>query len=80
MKIAIAGDSAGEELAAILAKYLSDRFDVADISRTESGADPFYAQLSDRVCAHVVNGDYDRAILVCGTGIQGSWHSRRFNQ
>ncbi len=69
MKIAVAGDSAGEELAAILAKYLSDRFDVADISHTDSGADAFYAQLSDRVCAQVISGAYDRAILVCGTGI-----------
>jgi len=69
MKIAVAGDSAGEELAGILAKYLSDRFDVADISHTQSGPDQYYAQLSDRVCTQVISGSYDRAILVCGTGI-----------
>lgn len=69
MKIAIAGDSAGEELAKILADYLDDTYDVSDISRTEAGADAFYANLSERVASAVVAGDYDRAILVCGTGI-----------
>jgi len=69
MKIAVAGDSAGEELPAILAEYLNDRFEVEDLSHAENGADAYYAQLSDRVCAQVINNTYDRAILVCGTGI-----------
>lgn len=69
MKIAVAGDSAGEGLARELADYLSARFDVAEISHTNSGPDPFYATLSDRVAGQVVDGTYDRAILVCGTGI-----------
>jgi len=49
MKIAVAGDSAGEGLATILAEYLSERFEVAEISRTDTGPDSFYADLSDRV-------------------------------
>lgn len=69
MKIAVAGDSAGEELAKVLAEYLSDRYEVEDISRTEHGADPFYANMSERVAKAVLDGKYDRAILVCGTGI-----------
>ena len=69
MKIAIAGDSAGEDLARTLADHLSDRFEVHEISRTEQGPDPFYADLSDRVASAVKAGTYDRAILVCGTGI-----------
>lgn len=69
MKIAIAGDSAGEALAKILADYLTDRFEVTELSETEHGPDPFYAHLSDRVAGQVVDGTYDRAILVCGTGI-----------
>lgn len=69
MKIAVAGDSAGEGLAKELAEYLSERFDVTEMSRTEAGPDPFYADLADRVASQVVNGTYDRAILVCGTGI-----------
>ncbi len=69
MKIAIAGDSAGEGLAHVLAEHLKDRYDVAEVSRTEAGPDPFYANLSDRVASGVIDGTYDKAILVCGTGI-----------
>ena len=69
MKLAIAGDSAGEGLAKVLADHLKTRFDVAEISRTDEGAEAFYANLSDRVASAVMAGTYDRAILVCGTGI-----------
>ncbi len=69
MKLAIAGDSAGEGLAKILADHLRDRFDVSEVSRTSEGPDAFYANLSDRVASGVIDGTYDKAILVCGTGI-----------
>ena len=69
MKLAVAGDSAGEGLAKILADYLKDRHEVAEISRTVAGPDAFYANLSDRVANAVLAGTYDRAILICGTGI-----------
>ncbi|QRI61588.1 RpiB/LacA/LacB family sugar-phosphate isomerase (plasmid) [Shinella sp. PSBB067] len=69
MKLAIAGDSAGEGLAKVLADHLKDRHDVHEVSRTDAGADAFYANLSDRVASAVIAGEYDRAILVCGTGI-----------
>ena len=69
MKLAIAGDSAGEGLAKVLADHLKDRHEVSEISRTEAGADAFYANLSDRVASAILDGTYDRAILVCGTGI-----------
>ena len=69
MKLAIAGDSAGEGLAKILADHLKDKHQVAEISRTDEGPDAFYANLSDRVASQVKDGTYDRAILVCGTGI-----------
>ncbi|RWB19825.1 RpiB/LacA/LacB family sugar-phosphate isomerase [Mesorhizobium sp.] len=69
MKLAIAGDCAGEGLARVLADYLKDRHEVSEVSRTEIGPDPFYANLSDRVATDVLAGKYDRAILICGTGI-----------
>lgn len=69
MKLAIAGDSAGEGLAKVLADHLTGVYDVAEISQTEAGPDPFYANLSERVANAVLDGTYDRAILVCGTGI-----------
>ncbi len=69
MKIAVAGDSAGEGLAHTLAEYLKERYDVAEVSHGANGPDPFYAYLSDRVASGVMDGTYDRAILICGTGI-----------
>ena len=69
MKVAVAGDGAGEGLAHTLAEYLKAQFDVSEVSRTEKGPDPFYANLADRVASAVMAGTYDRAILVCGTGI-----------
>ena len=47
MKIAVAGDSAGEGLAKVLADHLKGTHEVAEISRTDQGADPFYATLSE---------------------------------
>lgn len=69
MKIAVAGDSAGEGLAHVLAEYLKGRFDVFEVSHPEHGTDQFYADMADRVASGVRDGVYDRAILVCGTGI-----------
>jgi len=69
MKIAIAGDSAGSGLAHLLAEYLKPQFEVSEVSENPAGPEPFYANLSDRVASAVLAGTYDRAILVCGTGI-----------
>lgn len=69
MKIAVAGDSAGEGLANTIAEHLKSSHDVDEISHTSAGADKYYANMADRVATLVVNGVYERAILVCGTGI-----------
>ena len=69
MKLAIAGDSAGEGLAKVLADHLKNKHEVTEVSRIGDALDPFYANLSDRVANEVLQGKYDRAILVRGTGI-----------
>ncbi len=69
MKLAIAGDSAGEGLASVLAQHLDGTFEVHEVSHSPDGPDAFYADLSDRVASAVIAGTYDRAILICGTGI-----------
>lgn len=71
MKIAIAGDSAGEPLARILYEYLAAREDLqmSELSTPEAGGEELYANLADRVCTRLMNGDFDRAVLICGTGI-----------
>ncbi|MNQ44561.1 putative sugar phosphate isomerase YwlF [compost metagenome] len=71
MKIAIAADTAGAPLAEVLARHFTGRegLEVTHIGLPEEDADFFYADLSDRVCQGILSGLYDRAILVCGTGI-----------
>jgi ribose 5-phosphate isomerase RpiB len=41
MKLAIAGDSAGEGLAKVLADHLKVKHEVSEVSRTEAGPDAF---------------------------------------
>lgn len=69
MKLAIAGDSAGNGLAAQLVDYLKDRYDVTNLSTPAGEGDEFYANLSDRVGSAIMRDEFDLAILVCGTGI-----------
>ena len=69
MKIAVAGDSAGAELAHTLAEHLKDRFEVEEVSTPRTDAEKLYAHLTDRVASQVKDGTYERAILVCGTGL-----------
>ncbi len=69
MKLAIAGDSAGAELAHQLARYLNKKHEVSEVSHNPESETELYANLSDRVCTELNQGHYDRAILVCGTGI-----------
>lgn len=69
MRIAIAGDSAGAPLAQAVAEYLKGKHDVSDISHNPKTPERFYAHMADRVCSAVLAGEYDRAILFCGTGI-----------
>lgn len=69
MKLAIAGDSAGNGLSRQLADHLGSKHEVTELSSPPAGSDELYANLADRVANGVLKGTYDRAILVCGTGI-----------
>ncbi len=69
MKIAVAGDSAGADLAHTLAEHLKGRTRWPTSARPRTTREKFYAHLTDRVANAVKDGTYDKAILVCGTGI-----------
>jgi RpiB/LacA/LacB family sugar-phosphate isomerase len=66
MKIALAGDSAGKPLVDALEAHLK-----ANGAHTISNlsASGYYADLSATVAKQVLAGEFDRAILCCGTGI-----------
>ena len=71
VRIALGGDSAGEPLVKVLTAYLKEKggHEATDLSRPDDGSSEFYAGLSDRVAKRVLEGEFDRAILCCGTGI-----------
>ena len=70
MRLAIAGDGAGQPLVeALTAHFAGGKVEVADLSEPAEGEDEFYADLADRVASAVLRGDFDRAVLICGTGI-----------
>ena len=71
MKIAIAGDSVGVALVDVLAAHLKTCKDVevTDLSRSATGAGEYYANIADRLACGILNKEFDRGILCCGTGI-----------
>ena len=66
MKIALGGDSAGKPVIDVIAAHLKTKpgLEVTDLS--QSG---YYADLSAKVGASIMAGDYERGIMCCGTGI-----------
>ncbi len=66
MKIALGADSAGKPLLDVVEAHLKAKGEHSVTNMSESG---FYADLSGKVARAVKDGEHDRAILVCGTGI-----------
>mgnify|MGYP000155536258 CR=1 FL=1 len=66
MKIAIGADSAGKPLLDVIEAHLATKpgLDVANLS--QSG---FYADLSQKLGQSIIDGEHERGILICGTGI-----------
>ena len=71
VRIALGGDGAGTPLVRALAEHFAARegLDALDMSEAADHPGERYAGLADRVCAAVLDGRVERAILVCGTGI-----------
>ena len=68
MKIILASDRAGAELRDRLAVYLSEEgYTVENV--TDPALQIDYPDAADYLCIRVANGQFDRGILVCGSGI-----------
>ncbi|NLA28349.1 MAG: RpiB/LacA/LacB family sugar-phosphate isomerase [Propionibacterium sp.] len=66
MKLAFGGDPNATELKmALIAKAQSLGHEATDFG----SEDPIYANVAADVARAVVNGSYDRGVVVCGTGI-----------
>ena len=66
MKIALGADSAGKPLIDVIEAHLKTK---AGLEVTNMSKPGFYADISADVGHAVMDGEYDRAILCCGTGI-----------
>lgn len=69
MKIAIASDHGGYRLKESLKKHLDARGTVYTDCGTDSEASCDYPLFAEKACRLVQQGEADRAVLVCGTGI-----------
>jgi ribose 5-phosphate isomerase B len=70
MRLAIAADHGGFDLKEHLASWLSGRegLEIIDLG-THDGAAVDYPDLAHRLIAAVIDGNCQRGVLVCGTGI-----------
>jgi RpiB/LacA/LacB family sugar-phosphate isomerase len=66
MKIALGADSAGKPLLDVIEAHLKTKPEHQISNLSDAG---FYADMAAGVAKKVGDGSFDRAILVCGTGI-----------
>jgi len=66
MKIVLGADSAGKPLLDVIAAHLKTKPDLEVVDLSKQG---FYADISDGVASAIVDGQFERGILCCGTGI-----------
>lgn len=69
MKIAVASDHAGYELKKGVIAYLSRKGIQHKDFGCGSGEEVDYVDYAEKAVTKLTSGEYDRAILVCGTGL-----------
>ena len=70
MKIAIGSDHAGFELKENLKKLLADKgYELDDLGAETYDSQDDYPEFGRKVAEAVASGEYDRGIIMCGTGI-----------
>ncbi len=72
MKLAIGCDAAGQSLLDIIREMLADQpsVDFVDMSQpVNQDAVEYYPDIAERVATAIARGEYDRGILICGTGL-----------
>ncbi|NLW71333.1 MAG: ribose 5-phosphate isomerase B [Chloroflexi bacterium] len=78
MKLAIGSDHAGLALKTALLPYLESRMIPYEDFGTDTPDSVDYPRIAERVCKAILSGQFDRGILVCGTGIGMSISANKF--
>ena len=68
MKIAIASDHRGYNLKQEIIEALKDKYDITDLG-TDSTESTDYTKYAFKLGEKVANKEFDRGILICGSGI-----------
>lgn len=70
MKIAIASDHGGFELKAYILMLLKENnFDVIDLGNLVYDKEDDYPDFADKLAKYISNGNAERGILICGSGV-----------
>ena len=70
MKIGIGNDHAGTELKKEITKYIKDKYGYEVINYGTDSLDSVdYPVYGEKVARAIVNGEVDKGVLICGTGI-----------
>ena len=78
MKIAIASDHGGFELKEKIYQYLlNNNYEVVNFG-TDSAESCDYPIFAQKVCNAILKDNFERGILICGTGIGMSMMANRF--
>jgi ribose 5-phosphate isomerase B len=72
MRIVVGADHAGFELKQILAAYLRDRGHEVIDKGTDSTAAVDYPDFAEAVGKALIDGEAERAVLICGSGVGAS--------
>lgn len=69
MRISLGCDEAAYELKMIIKQYLEEQGHTVIDNGADAGEIVLYPDVAAKTCKKVTDGECDRAILVCGTGI-----------
>ena len=79
MKIAIGANHGGFALKESVKKFLDEKGVEYKDFGTFSEESVDYALIAKETCSHIVSGEFDRGILICGTGIGISIAANKVN-
>ncbi len=70
MKIAIDCDDAAVDMKDVIVSHLrSKNVDITDLQYSSGKEDAYYPEIGYNLAQKIQNKDYDRGILICGTGL-----------
>ena len=80
MKIGIASDHAGYELKSAIIKELNQQFSLIDYGTESSEKSVDYPDFAKVLCQKLINGEIEKGILICGSGVGISIAANRFKK